>query len=125
MQVVAGLADVNERGGPLLIVRTAPGSDTIKVIEMLTPLVKSAGHLVAEPDAQIHRDNTVLVGSAATLKRYRALEPKARPDLVDPLARLSKEGSAVSAVFCPGPDFRRVVRELWPQFPGPTRAATR
>lgn len=118
VQVVAGLADINERGGPLLIVRTAPGGDTIKVIEMLTPLVQSAGHWWADLDAQVHSENTVIVGSAATLNRYRALKSEARPDLLDPLAKLTQEGCAVSAVFCPGPDFRRVVRELWPQFQG-------
>ncbi len=119
VQVVVGLADINERGGPLVIVRTAPGSDTIKVIEMLTPLVKSAGRWWADVDAQVHGENSILVGSSATLNRYRALSSNERPDLLQPLSNLTKEGCAVSAVFCPGPDFRRVVRELWPQFRGP------
>jgi hypothetical protein len=119
VQVVAGLADINERGGPLVIVRTAPGSDTIKVIEMLTPLVEASKQWLADPDVQVYGENTVFVGSSATLKRYRAVKASNRSDLLQPLTKLSKDGCAVSAVFCPGPDFRRVVRELWPQFPGP------
>jgi hypothetical protein len=119
VQVVAGLADIHEHGGPLLVFRTAPGSDTIKVVEMLAPLIKPAGQWWSNVDAQVHGENTVLVGSAATLKRYRSLKSKARPDLLDPLGKLTQAGYAVSAVFCPGPDFRRVVRELWPQFEGP------
>ena len=31
---------------------------------------------------------------------------------------MAGEGAVASAVFCPGPDFRRVVRELWPELPG-------
>jgi uncharacterized protein DUF1559 len=119
VQVVAGLADIHEHGGPLLVFRTSPGSDTIKVIEMLTPLIKPAGQWWSDVDAQVHSGNTVLVGSTATLNRYRSLKSSARPDLLEPLAKLASDGLAVSAVFCPGADFRRVVRELWPQFEGP------
>ena len=35
-----------------------------------------------------------------------------------PLAKLADERPVLSGVFCPGPDFRRVVRELWPKLPG-------
>ena len=37
---------------------------------------------------------------------------------MSPLVRLAGEGAVASYVFCPGPDFRRVVRELWPELPG-------
>jgi hypothetical protein len=58
------------------------------------------------------------------LKRYAALKSSPRPGLVSPLAKLSDDGAFAAAVFCPGPDFRRVVRELWPQLPGPLAPLT-
>jgi hypothetical protein len=54
----------------------------------------------------------------STVARYASLQSAPRPDLIDPLEKLTGEGATAAAVFCPGGDFRRVVRELWPELPG-------
>jgi hypothetical protein len=59
------------------------------------------------------------VGTEATIRRYVAAAPKPRADLVEPLVARIDNGNAMAAVFAPGPDFRRVVRELWPELPPP------
>jgi prepilin-type processing-associated H-X9-DG protein len=60
----------------------------------------------------------VLVGMKSTIARYTAFNASPRDILLDPLAKLVGDGAIAAAVFCPGPDYRRVTRELWPQLPG-------
>jgi hypothetical protein len=73
-------------------------------------------------DVRAHGERAVLVGSVATVDRYSAISAGERADLINPFVRLSEEGAMAGGVFCPGPDFRRVVRELWPDLPGPFAA---
>jgi hypothetical protein len=64
------------------------------------------------------KNGVVLVGMKDTVARYASMKSAERSDLTSPLVRMTGEGAVASAVFCPGPDFRRVVRELWPELPG-------
>ena len=66
----------------------------------------------------VRRGDLVLIGLKPTVVRYSSLKPSPRPELVEPLTKLSSDGAVIAGVFCPGSDFRRVVRELWPQLPG-------
>jgi len=117
--VVAGLGDMNQRGGPLVVFHVAEGGGAENVVQVLSALAAQLGESLGEIEARAHRGNVVHLGSRATLDRYSSLANKERDDLIGPLARLAGEKAVVAAVFCPGPDFRRVVRELWPELPGP------
>ena len=66
---------------------------------------------VKELDVQ-QKGGVVLVGMKGTVARYASMKSAPRNDLTSPLVRMAGEGAMASAVFCPGPDFRRVVREI-------------
>jgi hypothetical protein len=116
---VAGLADINVNGGPLWILTLAPDSDPIKVKQTLAPLLAAASPWVRPLEMRPIGEGAVLVGKPGTLDRYLKLQKSDRPDVLGPLAKLADDGAVAAAVFCPGPDYRRVTRELWPQLPGP------
>jgi hypothetical protein len=116
--LVAGLADLHEHGGPLVVIQLKPQGQPHKVAEMLREM-GSKGPWASDFDTQAHASSIVLAGSKATLARYASLASSERADLVKPLEKLANERAVVAAVICPGPDFRRVVRELWPELPGP------
>ncbi len=118
--VVGGLPDAHLRGGPLLIFHIEESGKQDSVVSILKGLATALGAAGREvPEVSTHNANMVWVGSAPTLSRYESLSTNKRDDLIGPLTRLAGEGAVVAAVFCPGPDFRRVVRELWPELPGP------
>ncbi len=120
--VLAGLGDIHIHGGPLLIATTRPGKHPEDVEKMIRETIRQLMHdpsqTAAGPIVQ-RKGDVVLVATKSTVARYAELNSSARNDLIDPLARLSGEGAVAAAVFCPGLDFRRVVRELWPELPGP------
>jgi hypothetical protein len=116
---VVGLADINVNGGPLWILTLAPDSDAIKVKQTLAPLFAAARPWFRPLEMRPRGENTVLIGRPGTLDRYAKLQPSDRADALEPLAALADDGAVTAAVFCPGRDYRRVVRELWPQLPGP------
>jgi hypothetical protein len=73
----------------------------------------------------LRKGDVVLVAQKQTVARYSSLKPSPRPDLLQSLNRAietpdkpQSNGAVIAVAFCPGPDFRRVVRELWPQLPG-------
>jgi hypothetical protein len=115
---VAGLEDANEQGSPLLIFQVRQGASAkdvvVKVKSLMVPLSPPGWTL----ETREAGENSVLVGRTATLDRYSKLASSDRDDLISPLSKLSGDGAVLAAVFCPGPDFRRVVRELWPELPG-------
>ncbi|HEY3391708.1 MAG TPA: DUF1559 domain-containing protein [Lacipirellulaceae bacterium] len=115
---VAGLADIHERGGPLVLLQLKAGrqpENVVRKLSQVAPLKVGQSQVEMRP----HGSNEVLVGLQATVERYASLARSERPDVINPLERLSNENAKIAAVFCPGPDFRRVVRELWPELPGP------
>jgi hypothetical protein len=127
LYLLAGLKDVHVGGGPVLIARAKEGRTPEEIQKLLQQMVheivddKSQTFLrpIAEKlDIQV-KFGSVVCGQKSTVARYAGLKPAPRKDLVEPLAKLTGEGAIVAAVFCPGPDFRRVVRELWPELPSP------
>jgi hypothetical protein len=123
--VVAGLSDL-PGNGPLGIATTRPGQDPAKVEQLFRALLLELGSMAGMPPGTpnapeivvVRRGDLVLIGLKPTVARYSSLKPSPRPELVDPLTKLSSDGAVIAGVFCPGSDFRRVVRELWPQLPG-------
>lgn len=113
--LVAGLSDVRQSGGPLAIVTAKPGQSIDKVEKLVQDLLRQFD--VRDVAAQRQGD-VVIIGSKLNVERYAKLQSAERADLVEPLGKLADEKTLLAAVFCPGPDFRRVVRELWPQLPG-------
>jgi hypothetical protein len=126
LYAIAGLAGVHEGGGPLVLATARTGQSIDRVERMLKDVIqqiqkntaqsaaaKTAGQLTVERKGEV-----VLLGMKGTIDLYTARKADERKELVDPLAKLADGGAAASVVFCPGPDFRRVVRELWPQLPG-------
>jgi hypothetical protein len=117
--LVAGLSDANVRGGPLVILHLRPGSQPEDIIRIFAPKAPmQIGDWGGEIEVRPHDGDSVLIGTPSTLKRYASLAKSERPDLLVPLRKLENEGAMLAAVFCPGADFRRVVRELWPSLPG-------
>lgn len=125
--VVMGLADVNAHGGPALIATTAVNRDPAEVERMIAGAIDE----VANDQAQAallpvagklktrRVGDAILVGTESVVERYAACVATPRNDLVEPLVRMTDDGASLAAVFSPGSGFRRVVRELWPQFPPP------
>jgi hypothetical protein len=66
-----------------------------------------------------HGPRTYLFGTELTVARYESRRAGKRDDLLEPLAKLVGDGATLAAVFSPGAEFRRVVRELWPELPPP------
>jgi hypothetical protein len=124
--VLAGLSDVHINGGPLIIATTQQESRSEEVHKFFETLVKqisenpsytTISNSIKQLDVQ-QKGGVVLIGTKSTVARYLHLNSSPRTDLLDPLSRLGGEGAVAAAVFCPGTDFRRVVRELWPELPG-------
>jgi hypothetical protein len=124
--VVAGLGDAHIGGGPVILATVRSGHRPQEIERLFHDMIPQ---IIAYPrqmsdDAfakQItvqQRGDAVLVGTKSSVARYASLKPAARNDLIAPLTKLSGEGALAAAVFCPGPDSRRVVRELWPNLPG-------
>jgi hypothetical protein len=126
LYAIAGLADVHEGGGPLVLATARTGQPIDKVERMLKDVIQkiqkntaqSAAAKTAEQLTVERKGDVVLLGMKSTIDLYAARKADERKELVEPLAKLADGGAAASVVFCPGPDFRRVVRELWPQLPG-------
>lgn len=113
--LVIGLADIHRGGGPLAIV-TARAGQSIETVEQRFRELKQQ---LGGDDVDIQRKgDVVLIGTKSTVARYAALKSSGRNDLVSPLMQHVQEHAMAAVVFCPGPDFRRVVRELWPELPG-------
>ncbi len=116
---VVGLQDANTRGGPLVVFHIEKPEKRDAALSMLKGLAAMAGTLGPPiPEVRAQGVDMVCFGSVATLDRYAKAKPGDRTDLLKPLARLASEGAVLAAVVCPGPDARRVVRELWPALPG-------
>ena len=123
--VVAGLSDL-PGNGPLGIATTRPSQDPAKVEQLIRALLLELGSMAGMPPGTpdtpkidvVRRGDLVVIGLKPTVVRYSSLKPSPRPELVEPLRKLSSDGAVIAGVFCPGSDFRRVVRELWPQLPG-------
>ncbi len=118
---VMGLADANLVGGPLVVVTVDDPKNLDSAEAMLLATLQmmdlSSDSPERTPHVERHPSGVLLVGTEVTLARYRSLTPAERPNLVKPLAEAAQDGAAVALVFNPGPDFRRVVRELWPPLP--------
>jgi hypothetical protein len=123
--LLAGLGDAHTGGGPLLIARAKEGRKPEEIQDLFKAMIREivedksqvALQSVAQQlDTQI-KDDSVILGLKSTVARYKQLKSAARPDLVAPLAKLTDDGAIIATVFCPGPDFRRVIRELWPALP--------
>jgi uncharacterized protein DUF1559 len=126
MDLAMGLGDLYDGGGPILVITPRSGT---RLEEMERALQVSGREAVQDPAKNMLRPlienldtyrkgDVLLVGTKGTLNRYAAYQSATRTDLVKPLAKLTNEGAVAAAVVCPGPDFRRVVRELWPAMPG-------
>lgn len=124
--VLAGLGDIHIGGGPVLVATAQPGRRPEEVEQFFgatiqeiaeNPSYRTSRTFIKELDVQ-QKGGAVLVGTKDTVARYMDMKSAARNDLTSPLVRMGGEGAVASAVFCPGPDFRRVVRELWPELPG-------
>ena len=124
--LIGGLGDFPNTG-PLLIATAAEGEGAAEFAAFADKLRKQ---LAANPKPTISAavrllsDTALMIGSEAALARYEAQQPQPRPELIDPLVELVKNNSAVAAVVAPGPDARRVLREMWPQLPAPFDAVT-
>ncbi len=124
--VLAGLGDVHIGGGPVVVATAQPGRRPEEVEQffgvMIQEITENPSYRTMHPhikqlDVQ-QKGGAVLVGMKGTVARYSNMKSAARNDLTSPLVRLTGEGAIAAAVFCPGPDFRRVVREMWPELPG-------
>jgi len=126
LYIVAGLADVRVGGGPLMIATANTSKNSQDVERMLNDVIReivflrpsSDGSAWADQIAVKRKGDAVLVGMKLTVNRYLALKPSGRSELLQPLAKLADDGAVVAAVFCPGSDYRRVSRELWPELYG-------
>jgi hypothetical protein len=125
LYAIVGLGDVHRGGGPVVVATIAPGRD-LRAIE--SALLTAAGGIEAafprslrtgEFEVRRHSTGALLVGSAASLDRAFNAVPVERDDILASLAAWDTGNADAGVVFAPGPDFRRVVRELWPQFPPP------
>ncbi len=117
--VVLGLTDLHKSGGPLIVLTVKSEQDRAALTSVLEGIAKQITANAAMPKLAIrpHGTTTLLVGFEAVVARYESAKPTDRANLTEPLDRLIAGGAAASVVFCPGPDFRRVVRELWPTRP--------
>lgn len=128
--VVAGLGDLNELGGPVIVATAAPGKRPEQIAQMLQDVVQNirddknqvALHPIAEMLNVRRQGDVVLFGTRNTVNRYSLVLASERNDFIEPLTRLTGEGAVLAGAFAPGPDFRRVVRELWPPMPAPLTA---
>jgi hypothetical protein len=122
LYVVLGLGDIYENGGPLVVITVANDRDPAAVEAVLqgfSQLASATHSKMPQFPVRRHGTRTILVGSELTIARYESLHAAPRGDLTDPLGKMIADGAAMAAVVSPGPDFRRVVRELWPVFPEP------
>jgi hypothetical protein len=123
---VAGLADIHEGGGPLVLATARTGQPADKIERVLNDVIQQIDKNTAQSGAgktveqlKVERKgDVVLLGMKGTVDLYTTRKADERKELVEPLAKLADGGATASAVFCPGADFRRVVRELWPELPG-------
>jgi hypothetical protein len=122
---IAGLGDMHDGGGPLFVISVNPGKspDVERSLKgMLQEIIDSPSSGHWRTDAQDfdvrQAGGVVLAGTKGTVARYTSEKSTSRDDLLGPFAKLASDNSMLSGVFCPGPDFRRVVRELWPKLPG-------
>lgn len=124
--LIGGLGDFPNTG-PLLIATAAEGEGAAEFVAFKDKLREQ---LAANPKptfsaaVRLLNDTALMIGSEAALARYEAQQPQPRPELIDPLVELVKNNSAIAAVVAPGPDARRVLREMWPQLPTPFDAVT-
>jgi hypothetical protein len=135
--IVGGLADIHFGGSPVAVITTRSDGDVQKVEKafrdivgelsgMLSQAAGTDGKTPADAFRQqfgfeldvARKGDVVLVGSKASVSRYAGLVSSPRADLVGPLAELVDGGAKIAGVFCPGADYRRVSRELWPRLPG-------
>jgi prepilin-type processing-associated H-X9-DG protein len=123
--VVGGMADIHIGGGPIAVATTQPGQSPEKLVQLFRDLIRELGPTAFQlpnsgdwqPDVQ-RRGDVVLVGTKSSVARYAALKSSPRSNLLDPLSNLVNEGAVAALVFCPGKEYRRVTRELWPKLPG-------
>jgi hypothetical protein len=121
--VVGGLGDIRNGGGPIGIASTRPGKRAEDVERLVHDLIRELDGNSAQAAGGVQIDvvlkgDAVLIGSKLSVARYAALKPSPRTELTEPLAKLVESGEMVAGVFCPGSDYRRVSRELWPELPG-------
>jgi hypothetical protein len=118
---VVGLGDVSTLSGPLVVVQTAEPKDLDAAEGAISAILLIPNQTAKSPRTMLqvkrHPSGALLVGYQLTLDRYQSLTAVRRPDLTEPLAQMAEDGAAAAIVFNPSPDFRRVVRELWPPMP--------
>lgn len=128
LYVIAGLADMMPgTNGPLMIATAATGEDETQFKAFAEKLqAHFLGGVKPEFAAQVRvvDGKYLLIANKAAFARFDSIKPQPRPELVEKLADLLKENAAVAAVVSPGPDARRVLREMWPQLPPPYSAIT-
>ncbi len=123
--VIAGLGDLHDGGGPLFVIsaNSGKGPDIERSLKsMLQEIIDhpASGHWRTDAqDIEIRQaGGLVLAGTKGAIARYTSEKATSRDDLLGALAKLAEDKPTLWGVFCPGPDFRRVVRELWPKLPG-------
>jgi len=120
LYVIAGLGDIRAGGGPIGIATTRPGANAADLEKLFRDLIREVSPASGqswELDV-VRKGDAVLIGSKSSVARYAALKASPRTELLEPLAKLVADGAKIAAVFSPGSDYRRVSRELWPEFPG-------
>ncbi|MEX2171626.1 MAG: DUF1559 domain-containing protein [Pirellulales bacterium] len=124
--LIGGLGDFPGTG-PLLIATAGAGENAAQLAEFannLREVLPTNPKATFSGDVRVVNDSTLLIGSQAALARYEAQQPQPRPELIDTLTELVNRNAAVAAVVAPGPDARRVLREMWPPLPPPFDAVT-
>jgi hypothetical protein len=118
---VLSLDNVLPDHGPFVVIALGDGADARTVENTIQALAEAASASGAGQKVVVRpRGPRVLIaGSQRTVARYDSFQPGVRDDLTAPLATMTAEGAELAAVFSPGADFRRVVRELWPELPPP------
>lgn len=111
---VMGVADIARARGPLVILETniAAADDFDGQIKKLT--VALAPTITTKRVGRV-----VLIGKDETVNEYERMTATRRDDLTAAIDRAGARESAFAIVASPGNDFRRVVREIWPDLPGP------
>jgi hypothetical protein len=118
LYAVMGLGDIYRDGGPLVIATTRPGKHPEDVEKMMRNVIAQIHPSQVERPLIRRSGDTVLIGTKPTLDRYSRFQPAPRNELITPLTKSISDGAVAALVFCPGADYRRVSRELWPDLPG-------
>lgn len=121
LYLIVGVADF-PTPGPLALITAAPGENAAQFSAFAEKIREHAPFNPREDfigNVRVMDGPALLIGTNAALARIDTLKPQPRPDLLEPLATQLEDNAAIAAVLAPGPDARRVLREMWPQLPAP------